>query len=92
MVIETRIINEDTGSTITENVVCSNCHCDCHCKEPLHTPSDELDTSGLCTCEDCQCQKKKHDETIKKNELNEKEWLDGYNKHKGFDEDSFNGA
>ncbi len=34
---------------------CANCSCDCHCNEELHTPSDPLDTGGLCTCDKCEC-------------------------------------
>ena len=31
---------------------CKSCHCNCHCKEPLHTHHYDKD---LCTCDDCKC-------------------------------------
>ena len=34
---------------------CNSCGCDCHCKDNLHTPNDELDNGGPCVCEDCEC-------------------------------------
>ena len=74
MVIETRIINEDTKSTITEDVVCSECHHDCHCEGDLHA-----DEYGVCTCEDCKCSTVKRVESTTKDS---NEWLDGYNKWK----------
>ena len=74
MVIETRIINEDTKSTITEDVVCSKCHHDCHCEGDLHA-----DEYGVCTCEDCNCRYHlMHD----KGETPHSEWIAGYNKWK----------
>ena len=76
MAIETRIINEDTGSTITEDVVCSNCHHDCHCDGDLH--SDEY---GICTCEDCKCSTKKRVESIQRTVKNSIEWVNGYKKY-----------
>ena len=75
MAIETRIINEDTGSTITEDIVCSNCHHDCHCDGDLH--SDEY---GLCTCEDCKCQPQKRVESIQRDTKNSNEWVNGHRK------------
>jgi hypothetical protein len=33
---------------------CTSCHCNCHCDETLHISSDELDTGGPCTCEECK--------------------------------------
>ena len=74
MAIKTRIINKVTRSTITENVVCTNCHHDCHCKDDLH--SDEY---GICTCEDCKCSAVKHVESTTKDSY---EWLDRYNEWK----------
>ena len=76
MAIETRIINEDTGSTITEDVVCSDCHHDCHCDGDLH--SDEY---GVCTCEDCKCSIQKRVESIQRNVKDSIEWVNGYKKY-----------
>ena len=49
---------------------CKNCHCDCHCKSELHVPDSSLDTGGACTCENCECKKKKDKRTYK----TRKEW------------------
>lgn len=76
MAIETRIINEDTGSTITEDIVCSDCHHDCHCDGDLH--SDEY---GVCTCEDCKCSIQKRVESIQRNVKDSIEWVNGYKKY-----------
>ena len=32
---------------------------DCHCKDNLHTPNDELDSGGPCVCDDCRCKPSK---------------------------------
>ena len=75
MVIETRIINEDTKSTITEDVVCSECHHDCHCDGDLHA-----DEYGVCTCEDCRCSTKKRVESIQRSVKDSNEWIQGHKK------------
>jgi len=31
---------------------CTNCHCNCHCGEPLHSHHYDKD---LCTCDNCEC-------------------------------------
>ena len=33
---------------------CKQCHCECHCKSPLHA-----DEYGTCTCDECKCKVKK---------------------------------
>ena len=76
MTIKTRIINEDTGATITEDVVCSNCHHDCHCDGDLHA-----DEYGVCTCEDCRCSIKKRVESIQRDTKDSNEWVNGYKKY-----------
>ena len=75
MAIETRIVNEDTGTTITEDIVCSNCHHDCHCDGDLH--SDEY---GICTCEDCKCPTVKRVESIQRDTKDSNEWVNGHRK------------
>ena len=40
---------------LTDPVKCSKCNCDCHCESDMHIPSDELDSGGPCTCDDCEC-------------------------------------
>ena len=30
---------------------CDNCHHECHCKQELHA-----DEYGLCTCDNCECE------------------------------------
>ena len=77
MAIKTRIVNEDTKSTITEKIVCFKCHHDCHCNGDLH--SDEY---GICTCEDCGCPYNEMYKTASDTTQRSKEWVDGYNKWK----------
>jgi hypothetical protein len=36
------------------NYKCENCHCTCHCNDPLHAHHYDGD---LCTCENCKCKK-----------------------------------
>ena len=49
-------IDRDSVLVLTEEVkTCKSCGCDCHCKDNLHTPNDELDSGGPCVCEDCEC-------------------------------------
>ena len=48
-------IDRDSVLVLTETVKCSKCNCDCHCKDNLHTPNDELDSGGPCVCDDCKC-------------------------------------
>ena len=74
MVIETRIVNEDTGSTITEDVKCSHCHHSCHCDGDLHA-----DEYGVCTCVECNC---RYRYPTNEGDTPHSEWLDGYNKWK----------
>ena len=31
---------------------CKNCHCNCHCDGELHA-----DVYGVCTCDNCECNK-----------------------------------
>ena len=50
-------ISRDDILVLTEEVKCSKCNCDCHCESDIHLPSDELDSGGPCTCDDCQCKK-----------------------------------
>ena len=50
-------ISRDDVLVLTEEVKCSKCNCDCHCESVIHVPSDELDSGGPCTCDDCQCKK-----------------------------------
>ena len=33
---------------------CKNCHCDCHCKEELHSHHYDGD---LCACDNCTCKR-----------------------------------
>jgi len=33
---------------------CKKCHCDCHCKEELHSHHFDGD---VCTCDDCTCKR-----------------------------------
>ena len=40
---------------------CKDCHCECHCNDILHNPSDTLDGGGLCPCEECKCNEKEMD-------------------------------
>ena len=50
------MVNRDSDILVLkETVKCSNCNCDCHCEDNLHTPNDELDTGGPCVCDDCKC-------------------------------------
>ena len=51
------IDREDVLILTKEVTQCAKCHCECHCNEELHTPSNELDSGGPCVCEDCQCEK-----------------------------------
>ena len=38
-------------------IKCTNCHCDCHCKDgSLHTHHYDGD---LCTCDKCECKSDK---------------------------------
>ena len=49
-------IDRDTVLILTKEITqCSKCHCDCHCEDELHTPSDELDRGGPCGCDECSC-------------------------------------
>jgi len=77
MNIKTRIVNEDTGTTITERIVCFQCHHDCHCDGDLH--SDEY---GLCTCEDCNCSYKERYKNTLNSLPKSNEWVVGYKKWK----------
>ncbi len=44
-------------------IKCKTCHHECHCSEDLH--SDEY---GLCTCENCTCEKERANDTTYENE------------------------
>ena len=44
---------------LTDPVKCSKCNCDCHCESDMHIPSDELDSGGPCTCDDCECKQRR---------------------------------
>ena len=47
-------MNKDSYLILTEAAKCTSCHCDCHCADDIHTPSDELDKGGPCVCEECK--------------------------------------
>ena len=36
------------------NYKCENCHCTCHCNDPLHAHHYDGD---LCTCDKCACKR-----------------------------------
>jgi len=74
--IQIKHINSSMDKESTETIKCSECHCDCHCNDPLHTPNDELDSGGPCVCDDCKCNKVDIEAETKYD----------------LDEDSFNGA
>jgi hypothetical protein len=33
---------------------CKECHCNCHCNDPLHAHHYDGD---LCTCDNCECKR-----------------------------------
>ena len=57
---------------------CTNCHCNCHCGEPLHSHHYDKD---LCTCDNCVCSSTKAEDSTYENnggvvidDTNECEW------------------
>ena len=51
------VIDRNSILVLDEPVKCSKCNCDCHCESDLHLPSDELDSGGPCSCDECKCKK-----------------------------------
>ena len=47
-------IDKDSTLILDIPAECTSCHHECHCDETLHISSDELDTGGPCTCEECK--------------------------------------
>ncbi len=43
---------------------CTNCHCNCHCGEPLHSHFYDKD---LCTCDNCVCSSTKAEDSTYEN-------------------------
>ena len=45
---------------------CEECHCNCHCNDPLHAHHYDGD---LCTRDDCKCKSKSEDKSYENEKL-----------------------